>query len=218
MPLAGSRLFQAGDVLTAEQVQSFLMDQSIMGFEDTSARDAAFGGIGEATLARGMFAYTADTNTLWLYDSINWVPAINAASLNGVGQSVAFTPTFANFTLGNGTVNYATFVRVQNLVFVQLKVTLGSTSAVTGNIFFGCPVVPVEQNQGVVGNCQFNDAGVATFAGQVSMATSGGNGQLQLFPQNAAGTYLSTATTSATVPFTWTTTDSFVVSATYRVA
>jgi hypothetical protein len=84
MPLAGSRLFEAGEVLTAEQVQFYLMDQSIMGFTDTAARDAAFGGTGEATLAEGMFAYTADTNTLWLYDSISWIPAISNASLNEV--------------------------------------------------------------------------------------------------------------------------------------
>jgi hypothetical protein len=72
MPLAGSRLFEAGEVLTAEQVQFFLMNQSIMGFTDTTARDAAFGGTGEPTLFEGMFAYTADTNTLWYYTGSAW--------------------------------------------------------------------------------------------------------------------------------------------------
>jgi hypothetical protein len=143
---------------------------------------------------------------------------LQASQLNGIGEQTTFTPAFNNFTLGNGTINYATFVRVQNLVFVQLRVTLGSTSSVSGNIFFGCPVVPVEQNQGPVGECTFNDVGGASFTGQVTMATSGGNGQLQLVAQNASSTYTFQATTSATVPFTWTTTDSFLMSATYRVA
>jgi hypothetical protein len=75
MPLAGSKLFEAGDVLTAEQVNYFLMDQTIMGFTSTTTRDAAFGGIGEATLAEGMYAYTADTNTLWYYTGSAWESA-----------------------------------------------------------------------------------------------------------------------------------------------
>jgi hypothetical protein len=33
-----------------------------------------------------MFAYTADTNTLWLYDGSAWVSAINATSLNNVAE------------------------------------------------------------------------------------------------------------------------------------
>jgi len=60
---AGAKLFTSGSVLTADQVNTFLMDQSIMRFASTTARDDAFGGAGEPTLAEGMFAYTTDTNT-----------------------------------------------------------------------------------------------------------------------------------------------------------
>ena len=94
MPLAGSRLFEAGEVLTAEQVQFFLMDQSIMGFTDTTARDAAFGGTGEATLEEGMFAYTADTDTLWWYDGISWKLAsatTNALNVRTIAGSDSYT-------------------------------------------------------------------------------------------------------------------------------
>ena len=70
---AGAKLFTSGSVLTADQVNTFLMDQSIMRFSSTTARDDAFGGAGEATLAEGMFAYTTDTNTLWLYNGSSWV-------------------------------------------------------------------------------------------------------------------------------------------------
>jgi hypothetical protein len=54
------------------------MDQTIMTFTSTTTRDAAFGGAGEATLAEGMFAYTTDTNTLWLYDGSNWVNVLGS--------------------------------------------------------------------------------------------------------------------------------------------
>ena len=70
---AGAKLFTSGSVLTADQVNTFLMDQSIMRFSSTTARDDSFGGAGEPVLAEGMFAYTTDTNTLWLYNGSSWV-------------------------------------------------------------------------------------------------------------------------------------------------
>lgn len=72
MPLAGTKLFTAGEVLTALDVQYYLMDQVVMTFVNTAERDAEFGGAGEPTLAEGMFAYTADTNTLWYYTGSAW--------------------------------------------------------------------------------------------------------------------------------------------------
>lgn len=74
---AGSKLFQSGAVLTATQVNTYLMDQTIMRFATTAARDAAFGGAGEPTLAEGMFAYTDDTNTLWFYTGTAWIEFVN---------------------------------------------------------------------------------------------------------------------------------------------
>lgn len=69
---AGAKLFVSGDVLTAAQVNTYLMDQTIMRFATTAARDAAFGGVGEPTLAEGMWAYTDDSNTLWFYTGSAW--------------------------------------------------------------------------------------------------------------------------------------------------
>jgi len=70
---AGAKLFVSGDVLTAAQVNTYLMDQSIMRFATTTARDAAFGGAGEPTLAEGMFAYIDADNTLYYYSGSSWV-------------------------------------------------------------------------------------------------------------------------------------------------
>jgi hypothetical protein len=75
---AGAKLFTSGSVLTADQVNTYLMDQAIMKFASTTARDAAFGGAGEPTLAEGMFAYTTDTNTLWLYNGSSWVAVLGS--------------------------------------------------------------------------------------------------------------------------------------------
>lgn len=69
---AGAKLFTSGSVLTAAQVNTFLMDQTIMRFATTAARDAAFGGAGEPTLAEGMFAYIDADNKLYFYDGSAW--------------------------------------------------------------------------------------------------------------------------------------------------
>ena len=66
---AGFKLFQNGDVLTASEVQSFMMDQQIMVFDDAAARDAA---LGTAVRSEGMFAYLKDTNRLTFFDSTSW--------------------------------------------------------------------------------------------------------------------------------------------------
>jgi hypothetical protein len=111
---AGAKLFTSGSVLTADQVNTFLMDQSIMRFASNSARDAAFGGAGEPTLAEGMFAYTTDSNALWFYTGSAWqnvlgsnIGETSTSNRNGVinggmsvwqrGTSVATTGASASF-------------------------------------------------------------------------------------------------------------------------
>jgi hypothetical protein len=69
---AGAKLFVSGDVLTAAQVNTYLMDQSVMRFADEAARTAAFGGAGEPVLAEGMVSYLMDINTVQVYNGSAW--------------------------------------------------------------------------------------------------------------------------------------------------
>lgn len=69
---AGSKLFTSGAVLTAAQVNTYLMDQAVMVFASTAARDAAFGGAGEASLSEGMICYISDANSLLYYTGTAW--------------------------------------------------------------------------------------------------------------------------------------------------
>lgn len=66
---AGFKTFASGEVLTATNVNTYLMQQTIMVFADTSARDTAI-----ASPSEGMFVYLADTNTLQYYDGASWTP------------------------------------------------------------------------------------------------------------------------------------------------
>ena len=56
----GAKLFASFTKLTAADVQGYLADQSIMRFATSVARDAAFGGVGEPTLAEGKVIITVD--------------------------------------------------------------------------------------------------------------------------------------------------------------
>ena len=70
---AGSKLFTSGSVLTAAQVNTYLMDQAVMRFADEAARTAAFGGSGEPVLASGMMSYLIDTASVEVYNGSDWV-------------------------------------------------------------------------------------------------------------------------------------------------
>lgn len=76
---AGYKLFNTGDVLTAAQVNTYLMQQTVMVFADSSARTTALSGV----LAEGMLSYLLDTNAVEKYDGSSW-SAIGAGDIEGV--------------------------------------------------------------------------------------------------------------------------------------
>lgn len=91
---AGYRLFNTGDVLTAAQVNTYLMQQSVMVFASAAARTTAISGV----LAEGMITYLQDTNSLEFYDGSGWVAAVGdvtgitaSSPLTGGGSSGAIT-------------------------------------------------------------------------------------------------------------------------------
>jgi hypothetical protein len=63
--------FTAGQVLTADQ-QNQSARTGVPVFADTTARDAAFGGAGEKTLAEGQLCYLEDANVVQYYDGAAW--------------------------------------------------------------------------------------------------------------------------------------------------
>ena len=74
---AGTNLWVTGDVITANQFNTYLQDQVIAVFADTSARDAAFGGAGEPTLAEGMACFVKDINELQIYSGSAWISVLD---------------------------------------------------------------------------------------------------------------------------------------------
>jgi hypothetical protein len=59
---AGFKVFENGNVLTASEVNTFMMDQMIMVFADAAARDAAI-----LSPSEGMFAFLKDVDKLTVF-------------------------------------------------------------------------------------------------------------------------------------------------------
>jgi hypothetical protein len=72
MAITGTRLFVSGEVLTAANVNQFLM-RGVKVYADAATRDAAYGGAGEPTLEEGEVCYLINTNQVLAYDGAAWV-------------------------------------------------------------------------------------------------------------------------------------------------
>ena len=101
---AGVKLFVAGDVLTAAQVNTYLQDQVIMRFASSAARDAAFGGAGEPVLAEGMFCYLLDTNEFLVYTGAAWTAVDTSVDASKIPLSTVTTAGDLIVGTGNATV------------------------------------------------------------------------------------------------------------------
>ena len=97
---SGFKTFATGDVLTASDVNGYLM-QGVLVFSTATARDAAI-----TSPSEGMFAYTTTTpaNTLSYYDASSWVAVDLAGDITGV---TAGTNISGGGTSGTVTVNLA---------------------------------------------------------------------------------------------------------------
>ena len=92
---SGFRTFASGEVLTAANVNNYLMEQAVMSFADSTARDAAV-----TSPEEGMTAYLQDTNSITVYSGSAWVTIADldvlvvdsANSRVGIGTSTPNTP------------------------------------------------------------------------------------------------------------------------------
>ena len=101
--MAGYREFQTGEVLTAANVNDFLMQQSVMKFADATARDTALGtavGGGNA-LREGMVAYLDDEDLPSFYNGTAWTTEFGGGGLVAVKTAYKTDVFSASLTSGN---------------------------------------------------------------------------------------------------------------------
>ena len=101
---AGFKTFNTGDVLTASDVNTYLMQQTVMVFADASARSTALG----ANVAEGMLSYLKDTNAVEVYNGSSWVSsddpnAIQNTIVDAKGDLISATAADTPARLAVGT-------------------------------------------------------------------------------------------------------------------
>jgi len=83
----GFKDFTVGEVLTAADVDNYLMQQSVMRFADSSARGSA---LGTAVLAEGMTSYLDDVNRIEFYDGSAWQRPVVSSSAPSEGEILSY--------------------------------------------------------------------------------------------------------------------------------
>ncbi len=103
----GRKVFTAGEVLTAANVQDYLQDQVVQVYASAAARSSV---IGTAT-TEGMVTYLADTNTIQVATgTATWVDVYPASVTSLAGSAIQFggttttTSMTATAALENGTI------------------------------------------------------------------------------------------------------------------
>jgi hypothetical protein len=85
------KTFSAGDILTAADVNTFLMNQAVMTFADSTARGSAIG-----TAVEGMLTYLEDTNAYEYWNGSAYVPLVSIPTPTNATVTTAYTAVLAN--------------------------------------------------------------------------------------------------------------------------
>lgn len=93
---AGKKTFTAGEVLTASDVNNYLMEQSVMVFGGTAARSSAI-----PTPSEGMTTYRTDTKQIESYDGAEWrgmsgLQLVKTQTIGSGVSSVTVTNAFSS--------------------------------------------------------------------------------------------------------------------------
>lgn len=84
---AGYKVWSAGDVLAAAEVNTYLMQQSVMVFSGTAARSSALG----TTVAAGMVSYLTGSTAVEYYNGSAWVGISNPGDITAVTAGTGLT-------------------------------------------------------------------------------------------------------------------------------
>jgi hypothetical protein len=119
---AGKKTFTAGEVLTASDVNTYLMEQSVMVFGGTAARSSAI-----PTPSEGMVSYRSDIDNLQLYNGSEWTAASGmqlikkqtiGSGVSSVNVTSAFSATYTNYLViisgGASSVTNTLYLRLGN--------------------------------------------------------------------------------------------------------
>ena len=172
----GFKVFSVGEVLTAADVNDYLMEQSIGIFSNSTARDAQI-----TSPIEGQFCYLADSNVLQLYNGSSWANFIGEGDITGVtagtnlsggGASGAVTLNLAIDSAVAFADQTASAIVLKDYAETDVAVTSATTLAIdlangnTGTVTLGHSVTDIDFT-----NVPTN--GISTFTLQVTQDGTG---------------------------------------------
>ena len=172
----GFKVFSVGEVLTAADVNDYLMEQSIGIFANSTARDAQI-----TSPIEGQFCYLADSNVLQLYNGSSWANFIGEGDITGVtagtnisggGASGAVTLNLAIDSAVAFADQTASAIVLKDYAETDVAVTSATTLAIdlangnTGTVTLGNSVTDIDFT-----NVPTN--GISTFTLQVTQDGTG---------------------------------------------
>jgi hypothetical protein len=147
-------------------------------------------------------------------------PVINGTVTGTAGFDAwtSYTPTFVNFSLGTGggagTITRAKYIQIGKTVHLDVVISLGTASTVSGRIGVSLPVTSAYNFINPVTVCDLT-AGASNSNGIASQSSTT---QIDLYAINVAGTYPTRTNISSTIPGTWASGSTFAFKYTYEAA
>jgi len=130
-----------------------------------------------------------------------------------LGAWAAYTPTFVNFTLGNGTITKSRYVQVGKRVVYDVLVTLGTTSSMGTSPTISLPVTGANTNTAVT-----HEGSGTIGAAFYVMSWRLNSTTAAVLLRNYASTDVQLLSTSATFPGTWASGNTFSGQIVYEAA
>lgn len=177
----------SGEVLTASDLNTYLMQQSVPNFATTAERDAAI-----TSPAEGQFCYVADQDAFFVYNG-SWIGYDNTWK--------SWTPTWTNVTKGTGATETYAYMRLGKLVIAHGSLTLGTSGAVSGSVTVTMPIATSTSSISTTAGAAFffDTSASATFQGTVDIASNSSTATIRA--SDSSTTYLSRTNLSSTIPF-----------------
>lgn len=138
--MSGRKTFVGGDILLASELNGFLMDQSVMVFDDAAARGSAI-----PSPSEGMVTYLKDTNLVEAYTGAAFEPVSQPAIVQIVSANKTdiFSTSSTTLTDVTGLTASITPASASNKILVTVSLGVGVSA---NNIQYGFTIADGSDN------------------------------------------------------------------------